>query len=210
MREEDSIKGLIDDPVGEEILELFGRGDKSAFRLLFRAYRKLVFSLLYQTLAEHDEIEDVMQTVFLEVFRSLPNFQRRSKLSSWISRITLNVGFRHVRYRRSRPSIYQAKTIEEDKLSRINDLDPETDLLKKEAAQRFREVIASLSPRKRTVFVLNELQGLPQEEIAEIVGTSIATVRTRLFYARKEFWKKIRTDPVLKQMAEERLTRKQE
>ena len=210
MRGGDSKKGLIEDPMGQDILDRFTQGDESAFRLLFRTYRKLVFGLLYQTLAEHDEIEDVMQTVFLEVFRSLPNFERRSKLSSWISRITLNVAFRHVRYRRSRPTIYQTKTLEDEKTSESGYLDPEKDVLRKEAAQRFRQVIASLAPRKRTVFVLNELQGLPQEEIAEIVGTSLATVRTRLFYARKEFWKKIKSDPVLKQMAEQRLTRKSE
>ena len=208
MRGGGSRKGEIDDPIGDDILERFNRGDKDAFRFLFRTYRTLVYGLLHQTLAEHDEIEDVLQTVFLEIFRSLPNFQRRSKLSSWISRITLNVAYRHVRYRRSRPAIYKAHTIEEEKVNENSGLGPEAELLRKEAAKRFREIIAGLSPRKRNVFVLNELQGLPQEEIAEIVGSSIATIRTRLFYARKDFWKRVRSDPVLKQMAEQRLTRK--
>ena len=75
--------------------------------------------------------------------------------------------------------------------------DPEAAAERREAIARVYAILDTLPEKKRTVFILNDLQGLSQEEVAEIVGTNIATVRTRLFYARKEFWKKAEQDPVL-------------
>lgn len=194
--------------MGQAIVERWRRGDKSAFDDLFHGYRKLVYGLLYQLLADRDEIEDVVQTAFLEVFNSLDRFEGRSKLSSWIAKVTLHVGYHHLRHRRVRPIIYQAESLTREPVDPAQTHDPEAQLLRTEAAGQMRVLLQTLSPRKRTVFILNDLQGLPQEEIAEIVGASIATVRSRLFYARREFWKKLESDPVLGQMARERRGKK--
>jgi RNA polymerase sigma-70 factor, ECF subfamily len=196
------------DPQGKAIIERWRNGDKGAFDDLFAAYRKLVYSLLYQLLPDRDELEDVVQTAFLEIYSSLDRFEGRSKLSSWIARVTLHVGYHHLRYRRVRPNIYRAESITAGSEREDGQASPEDLALRKEAAARLRHVVGTLSARKRTVFILNDFQGLPQEEIAEIVGTNIATVRTRLFYARREFWKKIESDPVLGQMAKDRVIKR--
>jgi RNA polymerase sigma-70 factor, ECF subfamily len=192
--------GQPSDEVGQELVARWRRGDQAAFADLFKTYRSLVYGVLYHLLPHDPELEDVVQTAFIEVFRSLGSFEGRSKLSSWIARVALHVGYHHLRRRRSRPPDYDV----ERKLPELIDdsprADPERTLERKEAIRRVYAILDTIAPRKRTVFILNDLQGISQEEAAEVVGANIATVRTRLFYARKEFWKKAARDPVLSKL----------
>jgi RNA polymerase sigma-70 factor (ECF subfamily) len=188
------------DEIGQELVARWRRGDQAAFADLFKTYRNLVYGVLYHLLGNDPELEDVVQTAFIEVFRSLGSFEGRSKLSSWIARVGLHVGYHHLRRRRSRPADYDVERTMPELIDDSPDADPERTLERREAMRHVYAVLATIAPRKRTVFVLNDLQGMSQEEVAEIVGSNIATVRTRLFYARKEFWKKASRDPVLSKL----------
>ncbi|MBI4816053.1 MAG: sigma-70 family RNA polymerase sigma factor [Deltaproteobacteria bacterium] len=190
------------DEVGQAILARWRRGDPAAFTELFRVYRKLVFGILHHLMPRDPDLEDVVQTAFVEIFRSLDRFEGRSRLSSWIARVTLHVGYHHLRRRKSRPQDYRAEPfdfdIEDDSLA----ADPHAAAERADAARRIHAILETIAEKKRTVFILNDLQGLPQDEVAEVVGTNIATVRTRLFYARKEFWAKALADPALASFAD--------
>lgn len=157
----------------------------------------MVYGVLYHLLPNDSELEDVVQTAFVEVFRSLGSFEGRSKLSSWIARVALHVGYHHLRRRRSRPPDYEADGQLPDLVDESVRANPDEALERKDAMQRVYAILETLGPRKRTVFILNDLQGMSQEDAADVVGANIATVRTRLFYARREFWKKAANDPVL-------------
>jgi RNA polymerase sigma-70 factor (ECF subfamily) len=185
------------DEVGQALLCRWRAQDPHAFRDLFRTYRSLVYGVLVNLLPGDPEIEDVVQTAFLEVYRSLNSFEGRSKLSSWVTRVALHVGYHHLRRKKSRPADYRAGPMPEDLLDPSVRADPAWAPERAEAIRRVEMILASLAPKKRAVFVMNDLQGIPQEEVARIVESSVATVRTRLFYARKEFWKKASEDPVL-------------
>lgn len=185
---------------GPELLERWRSGDPAAFTALFRTYRGLVWRVLHHLLRGDPDLEDVVQTVFLEVHRSLPSFEGRSKLSSWITRVALHVGYHHLRHKKSRPAEYRAEHAIHDAPDDRPSADPEAAARRREAAGRVDEILAQLPEKKRTVFLLVELEGLPHEEVAEIVGVSAATVRTRLFYARKSFWKLAARDPVLSEL----------
>lgn len=185
------------DDVGQALVARWHRGDPAAFSDIFKTYRGLVHGVLSHLLRSDPELEDVVQTAFIEIFRSLPTFEGRSKLSSWMARVALHVGYHHLRRRKSRPPDYKAiRELPElvDETPRAN---PHDALEQKDAIDRVHAILETIAPKKRTIFILNDLQGLGQEEVAEIVGANIATVRTRLFYARKEFWKKAAKDPVL-------------
>ena len=190
----------IDDEKGQSIVRRWRAGDRGAFNDLFKEYRPLVYGVLYNLLHSDPDIEDVVQTAFLEVFRSLDRFEGRSRLSSWIARVALHVGYHHLRHRKSRPHHYRAEELTIDPVDPIGRGNPQTAVERREVTERVHAVLETIAQKKRTVFILNDLQGLPQEEIAEIVGSNVATVRTRLFYARREFWKKAGSDPVLKEM----------
>lgn len=187
----------VSDETGRALIARWRRGDETAFDDIFKEYRQLVYGVLHKLLPNDPDLEDVVQTAFLEVFRSLNSFEGRSKLSSWIARIALHVGYHHIRHRKSRPATYRAEALVVDPPDQRAATAPDTSVERGEIIERVHEILSQLSPKKRTVFILNDLQGVPQDEIAEIVGVSIATVRTRLFYARRDFWKKAGDDLVL-------------
>ena len=195
--------GQPSDQQGEELLRRWRRGDERAFADIFKTYRGLVYGVLRHLLPGDPDLEDVVQTAFLEVFRSLESFEGRSKLSSWIARIALHVGYHHLRRRRTRPAEYAADPVVPERADGRPEANPEVAARRREAVARIHAILAHLPEKKRTVFILNDLQGLPQEEVAEVVNASVATVRTRLFYARKEFWKRASKDPVLCDLLEE-------
>jgi RNA polymerase sigma-70 factor (ECF subfamily) len=189
------------DEVGQAILERWRCGDRRAFTDLFRSYRRLVYGVLFNLMPGDPELDDVVQSAFLEVFRSLHTFEGRSKLSSWVARVALHVGYHHLRRKKSRPSDYRTEPMTPTHLDESVLADPSFAPERSEAIRRVREILDLLSPKKREVFILNDLRGMPQEQVAEVVGTSVATVRTRLFYARREFWRRAAHDRVLAQLA---------
>lgn len=194
------------DEVGEELVRRWRRGDQAAFAEIFKRYRGLVHGVLYHLLPNDPELEDVVQNAFIEVFRSLDRFEGRAKLGSWITRVALHVGYHHLRRRKSRPTEYSGE-LPLDLVDESARGDPQAALERREAAGRIYGILEGIAPKKRTVFILNDLQGMPQEEVAEVVGASVATVRTRLFYARREFWKHAAADPVLSRYSGRALTR---
>lgn len=189
------------DEAGQAILDRWRNGDRRAFTELFRTYRKLVYGVLFNLMPGDPELDDVVQTAFLEVFRSLNTFEGRSKLSSWVARVALHVGYHHLRRKKSRPPDYRTEPMPGTLLDESVASDPSLGPERAEAVRRVQLILEHLSPKKREVFILNDLQGMPQEQVAEVVGTSVATVRTRLFHARREFWRRAANDHVLSELA---------
>jgi len=176
------------------LVDRFNGGDSAAFSELFERHQKDVARLVSRMLGAASDAQDVMQEVFLQVFRSLPEFRGKSRLSTWIYRVAVNVVLMHRRSARSRPVLAGA-----DLAPPPTDPQPlpdeQVELSIRVAA--LERLMDRLSEKKRTVFVLHELQGLSPIEIAEVVGAPVLTVRTRLFYARKELMTLISRDASL-------------
>lgn len=182
------------------LVDRFNRGDPSAFTELFTRHQKDVARLVVRMLGSSHDAQDVLQEVFLQVFRSLPEFRGNSRLSTWIYRVAVNVVLMYRRAGRSRPVLAGA-----DLAPPPTDPEPlpdeQVELASRVAA--LERLMARLSEKKRTVFVLHELQGLSPVEIAEIVGAPVLTVRTRLFYARRELLSLIGRDELLAHLCAE-------
>jgi RNA polymerase sigma-70 factor (ECF subfamily) len=138
--------------------------------------------------------------VFLQVHRSLGEFRGQAKFTTWLHRVTVNVVLMARRAARSRP-VFTGDPIAEQ--------EPDRGLLPDEGAARqvridaFRRLVDRLPEKKRTVFVLHEIEGLSPNEISEIVDAPVLTVRTRLFYARRELAEMMLEEPALAQLAQE-------
>jgi RNA polymerase sigma-70 factor (ECF subfamily) len=170
-------------------------GDREAFRLLYTRHRADVARLVYRMIGARPELDDVVQEAFFQVYRSLKDFRGKSKLSTWIHRVTVNVVLMHRRAAKSRP-VYTEEAPAD--VARDNDaVLPDEDADRRERVRAFARVLARLPEKKRVVFVLHELEGLPPAEIAEIVSAPVLTVRTRLFYARRELEQMMKDEPVL-------------
>ena len=181
-----------------DVLERAKNGDREAFRELFRRHRADVARLAFRMLGNQTDLEDVVQEVFLQVHRSLADFRGQSKFTTWLHRVTVNVVLMNRRAARSRP-VFAVEALEDDDLE--GGRRPDEEASRNERMAAFRRVLERLPEKKRTVFVLHEIEGLLPAEISEIVDAPVLTVRTRLFYARRELCELMQAEPSLIHLA---------
>lgn len=182
-------------PEDQALLARAAAGDPAAFKELFVRHRSDVARLVYRMLAAPSDLEDVVQEVFVQVFRSLKDFRGQSKFSTWLHRVTVNVVLMHRRSAKSRPVLTEEAP--SDMVADDRQPLPDEDAERFERMRAFERLLARLAEKKRVVFVLHELEGLPPHEISEIVGAPVLTVRTRLFYARRELEAMLVDEPSL-------------
>ncbi len=165
-------------------------GDRSAFEQFYRDHRRLVAGNLYRVLGDRSELDDLVQEVFVIAFRGMERFRGDAKLSTWLYRICVNVALGRLRSKSRRaPPLPYAELLEEP--TEEAELAPDVKLQHRQELERAYRALEKLAPKKRIVFVLHEIQGLDIKEIADIVGAPLVTVRTRLHYARKEFYERV-------------------
>lgn len=168
--------------------------DREAFRTLFRKHRNDVARLVHRMLGSNTDLDDVVQEVFLQVFRSIRDFRGNSRFSTWLYRVTVNVVLMHRRALRSRPMFEELPPMRSPSDPRPL---PDEQVARRARVEAFQRLLDRLSEKKRTVFVLHELEGISPSEIARIVGAPVLTVRTRLFYARRELAQMLEEEPTL-------------
>jgi RNA polymerase sigma-70 factor (ECF subfamily) len=179
-------------------LELVARcraGDRDALGEFYRQYRAEVARNLHRVLGPSrraSELEDVLQDVFIEAFRSIGRFRGDAKLSTWLYRVCVNVALQRLR-KGKRLAEISSESLSESS----TDETPERDLDARRRLDAVYRVLDLLAPKKRVVFILHEIEGREPKEIAEIVGAPVLTVRTRLHYARKEFYARVAAEPKL-------------
>ncbi len=178
----------------ERLVERAQRGDKAALSELFRRHASLVTALVYRMLGRSPDLEDVVQEVFLQVHRSLNDFRGQAKFSTWLHRVAINVVLMHRRRAKSRPTLAAEDSGGEAPDSTWT---PDKDLARQRRIDAFHRLLDKLSDKKREVFVLHEIEGMSPAEIATVTRCPVLTVRTRLFYARKELGELMREEPAL-------------
>jgi RNA polymerase sigma-70 factor (ECF subfamily) len=181
-------------PDEERLIARAAGGDMSAFRQIYDRHRNDVARLVYRMIGPRGDLDDVIQEIFVQVYKSLKDFRGQSKFSTWLHRVTVNVVLMHRRAMRSRPILVEehaSVALASDELS------PDEDVARRERMRAFARLLGRLADKKRIVFVLHELEGLPPGEIAQIVGAPVLTVRTRLFYARREIEAMLAEEPSL-------------
>ena len=163
-----------------DILTGCRHGDRTAWRTLYDRYSPVVHRFLATFGVPPEEREDACQEVFVAVYRSLTHFRGEARLSTWIYRIAARYASRASRRRRVR-------TLLSNLLLREPPPPPAPDASEKsERLRMLDELVAKLSPKKKLVLVLFEIEGLPIEEVAKVAGCPENTAWSRLHYARAE------------------------
>src|SRR4051812_16529037 len=189
---------VVPQPAAEspQLLQRCQVGEREALGEFYRLYRPEVVRNLYRVLGPgRGDLEDVLQDVFIEAFRSLSRFRGDAKLSTWLYRVCVNVALQRLRKRKR-----QNEVSDEDApraAGRSDEQTPERSLDARRRIDTVYAILDELSPKKRMVFVLHEIEGREPKEIAGIVGAPVLTVRTRLHYARKEFYARAAANPKL-------------
>ena len=183
---------------GSDLVARCKTGEPAAFRQLFREHRASVTRLVHRMTGGSPDLEDLVQEVFVQVHKSLGSFRREARLGTWIYRIAVNVVLMHRRALRSRPSTIHAT----DDAVIVDDDQPDEQLARRRRVAALYRLLDGMSEKKRTVYVLHEIEGLSPVEISKIVGAPVLTVRTRLFYARRSLHADLMQEPALAALAE--------
>jgi RNA polymerase sigma-70 factor, ECF subfamily len=183
----------------DDVVTRAAAGEAEAFRTLFLRHKSDVARLVYRMLNAPSDLEDVVQEVFVQVFRSLKDFRGQAKFSTWLHRVTVNVVLMHRRSARSRPVL--TEELPGELVADDHQTLPDEDVDRRERMRAFQRLLSRLADKKRVVFVLHELEGMAPAEIADVVGAPVLTVRTRLFYARRELEAMLAEEPTLAALA---------
>lgn len=176
-----------------EIVELCQIGKKEAFQELVKRYQKNVFALLYQLAPEWRDLNDLSQEVFIRVYRGVHNLRNPKIFKSWLNQIVLNLFYDELRKRPRRvKTVSMDQTYEDDSgenefIREVRDLKQKPDevISSNETKNAIKKAMAQLPEQFRTAIVLRELQGLQYEEIAELLGCALGTVKSRIWRARE-------------------------
>jgi len=174
-----------------ELVQKAQLGDMHAFEELVNRYHSKIYGLTYNMTSNREDAEDLTQEIFIKAYKALPRFKGKASFYTWLYRIAVNktINYRKKRNRKRALSLDQFdQEIKQDDAYRV--LTAKGSPLRKislsELQKRLNEALQNLSEKHRTVVILHDMQGIPHEEIAKMVGTSVGTIRSRLFYARRQ------------------------
>lgn len=186
-----------------ELINAFKDGNTDAFQELVLKYEKRVYNHCMRMVNDEMESYDLTQEVFLKVFRKIKNYEHTYSFYTWLYRITVNCCIDYLRRKKRQvQSVSISANTGDDSGQNGKDQDipddsfiPDTVLANKELNEVLKTAINQLSERLRSIILLKEVEGFSYEEIAEILGCSRGTVKSRLFRARERL-KEILTEYV--------------
>ncbi len=173
------------------LIEGLRRGDDAAYEQLLALYERPVYNLVYRLLANPADAADVVQEVFLKVFRNIGSFRSQSSLKTWIYRIAVNEAHNHRRWfeRKRGQEVGLEEEVSEGvhfhQVLEDNERSPFDSFANAEAQAMMEEALSSLKPAFRSAVVLRDIEELSYEEIAEILQTNLGTVKSRILRGRE-------------------------
>lgn len=192
-RPERLAKPALSEAPDAELVRTFLEAERDAFPVLVERYQTRLLNFIYRTIGDRERAEDLVQETFIRVYRHLHRFDTSKKFSTWIYTIASNLAKNELR-NRSRNPVVLFQTIKkaweadhrplqwEDNTQRPDDL-----YRKRHLREVIEQAIHELPEHHRVVFVLREMEGKTYEEIAEITGVNLGTVKSRLNRARNNF-----------------------
>ncbi|HUA08423.1 MAG TPA: sigma-70 family RNA polymerase sigma factor [Candidatus Acidoferrales bacterium] len=176
-------------PEDGELVAMTLEGRSDAFAILVERYDRAVYHLAYRTLHDVEEARDAAQEAFFKAYRSLRTFKPGAKFSTWIFAIT---------YHACCDRLSRRKRYSNDEMPETADPGPgpEAQAIALDQARRLHDAIEALPEKYRTVITLYHLQGKQYDEIAEVLGMPMGTVKTHLFRAKEHLRKLLRAQEV--------------
>src|SRR5207249_2430704 len=167
----------------EELVARSISGDADSFNELILRWERPIYALAYRTIGREEDARDVCQETFLRAFRALPGFRGQAKFSSWLYRIALNLCRDWVRRERRTPVVQAPEDVDVMELAAQAEPSESIEELvaRHDLSRAVERAMAVLPEEQRTAIVLKEYHGLTFQEIADLVGCPLSTVKTRLY-----------------------------
>ena len=166
-------------------------GDLTAYDDLVKRYQERIYATIYHMTANHEDANDLAQDSFIKAFSALKSFKGGSSFYTWLYRIAVNKTINFLKQRKNKYHLslndidFNAEN-DPDLVALISHKTPQREAGLSELQKKLNEALLKLSESHRMVVVLHDVQGQSHEDIAEIMGCNIGTVRSRLFYARQQ------------------------
>lgn len=187
---------VLSDPASRaeaDLVERCRRGERDALEQVFRREGPALVAMLTRLVGDRHDVDDLLQTTFVEAMSAFPRFRGDAAVRTWLSRIAVNV----VRQRWRRKAVRQRARLQ----IVGSELDPAAPIDDVAAARRcldrVYEHLAKIAIKKRLAFSLHVLDGRPIDEVAALMNASVAATRSRVFWARKALRKSAARDPIL-------------
>ncbi len=172
------------------LIEEIKKGDAAAFEQFVLEYQGLVFNTCYSFLNHREVAEDVAQEVFIDAYKSISSFRGDSSLSTWLYRLSMNKSLDLIRARkRKKRGSGLLSFFGNEEMSRLNVADtkqPHEQLEEDERRQILMSAIEKLPDRQKQAIVLSKFEGLSQEQVAEVMETTVSSVESLLVRAKKK------------------------
>jgi RNA polymerase sigma-70 factor (ECF subfamily) len=182
-------EGSLQDAVGvvgltdEELVSRSMGGDPESFNQLIKRWERPIYALAYRTIGREDDARDVVQETFLRAFRGLSGFKGQAKFSSWLYRITLNLCRDWMRRQRRAPVIATPDGVDLVELAGESEHVETADaaVARKDLSRAVARAMTALPEEQRAAIILKEYHDLTFQEIADLLGCPLSTVKTRLY-----------------------------
>ena len=167
----------------EQIRKTCASDRERGFKMLMDTFQEPIYNYIRRLVVSHEDAQDVLQEVFIRVFRHMEQFRNESSLATWIYRIATNESLRLINGRREEGFVPTEEVQEElmNKLKASDYIDYENEL-----AVKFQEAILSLPEKQRLVFNLRYYDELEYEEIARILDSKVETLKVNYHYAKEK------------------------
>jgi RNA polymerase sigma-70 factor, ECF subfamily len=173
----------------QELINRLKQGDNSAFNELVSLYAFMVLNICYKFLLDRADAEDVSQEVFIEVFRSIRAFRGDSQLSTWIYRIAVTKSLDEIKMRKRKKRVSDfGKALHLDDVADwlSGGAMPDTSLHEEESLKEIQQALNTLPDNQRIAFTLSRIEGYGNEEIAEMMNTSVEAVESLKYRAMRK------------------------
>ena len=182
------------EPEDRELVSRAQQGDGAAFATLVARHQRQLYRLALRMTGSEADAQEVLQEAFLNAYQKLPNFRGEAQFSSWLYRIAANSALMRLRRKRRAPDALQDQPLEMQgpKFSVEGFLEPQNDwsqradtqMMDRELGQAIDQAVGALPEDYRTVFLLKDVDGLSNEEIASALDLTVPAVKSRLHRAR--------------------------
>jgi RNA polymerase sigma-70 factor, ECF subfamily len=168
-----------------ELIDRVIGGNRLAFEELVDRYKKSVYALTYRMVHNYEDAADLAQETFLKAYLGLRRFKKHASFHTWLYRITINLCINHLRRKGSR------QFEELDRVELVTEPDVLDRLAREEVQSTVNRAVNALPEKQRAAVILRVYQGLSHQEISEVLGCSVGTVKANYFHAIRNLRKSL-------------------
>lgn len=174
-----------------KLIQEFNEGNEQAYNQLVLRYKEKIYWIVRRMIPDHDDADDITQSVFIKAYQSLRSFKGDSSFYTWIYRIAINLSLNEIR----RKKIHKIFSID-DAIHQISSTDdqPIETMMKEERTRLIKSAIDQLPEKQKKVFLLRYYEELPYDEIAKILHTSVGGLKANYFHAVKKIGEHLKNE----------------